>query len=150
MAKQILQSVKRVLPLAIGIVFMIAGLSKLANLQEFHDSLANLPFLNGTLTGLVSIILPNVEATLGACLILRNHSRTIFSATAVLSLCFVLVTIYWIEHGMKRNCGCFGSVTSAIGSRTWILVRNLALLTASVANCCAAERTRQSGDSVDS
>src|SRR5487761_2304707 len=133
--KQLLGSLKRALPLSLGAVFLSAGLAKLANLQDFHDSLANLPFLDGTMAGIVSILIPNVEVTLGACLILGNHSRAIYTTMALLSLCFLLVTMYWFQYGIQSNCGCFGSATAGVGNKTWMLPRNFALLAASVTAC---------------
>jgi uncharacterized membrane protein YphA (DoxX/SURF4 family) len=111
----------------VGGVFLIAGIAKLLDLQAFHDSLVNLPMLGGTAAGLVTILIPNVEATLGICFILGHHTGMLRAAACALALSFALLALYWVGHGMKTGCACLGKIKTPPERALWIFARDVAL-----------------------
>jgi uncharacterized membrane protein YphA (DoxX/SURF4 family) len=111
----------------IGSLLLIVGVAKLYDLQGFHDTLVNLPMLSGTTAGLVTVLIPNIEVTLGICLVLGSHTELIRAATCALALLFTVVALYWLAHGMRTACGCVGSVNLSPEEPVLIFGRNLIL-----------------------
>ena len=115
------------LELLVGSILIIAGVAKLFDLHSFHDSLLNLPMLGGTGAGLVTILIPNIEVTLGICLALGYQTAPIRGATCALSLSFTLVALFWVAHGMQTKCACLGPIQLPPEAPVMILARNLLL-----------------------
>jgi uncharacterized membrane protein YphA (DoxX/SURF4 family) len=117
--------------LLLGVTLLVASIAKLGDLQGFHDSLENLPFLHGGTAGLISVVLPNLELTLAVCLLVGMDAWPIDLAANLLFLCFTLVAVYWLRHGLHRGCACLGSPLVVPAAPVQILLRNAGLLTAS-------------------
>lgn len=115
------------LEVLIGGLLLTAGVAKLCDLRGFHDALVNLPMLNGTTTGLVTVLIPNIEVTLGICLVLGYQTELIRGTTCALALSFTVVSLFWVAHGMRAGCGCVGTVNLPPEDPVLILGRNLIL-----------------------
>lgn len=102
----------RVLALAL----CCAAVAKLTNLDAFKHTLTTLGL--GRLTGLVSLAIPLVEASLGIGFVapmLRGYSQVVAPA---LFLLFVAVAFYAIHSHKRVKCSCFGSSEREIGWTT--------------------------------
>ena len=91
----------------VGIIFVWAAISKLANLQDFYTTLVayELP-LPDALLRLTAITLPWLELFCGLLLLASSRSRVSLSWIVLLSLVFAICTGQAWARGLKISCGC--------------------------------------------
>ena len=91
----------------LGILFIWAALSKLANLQDFYSSLiAYQTGLPGPLLRLTATTLPWLELFCGLMLIARFWLRAALLWALVLCVTFAIVTGLAWARGLQISCGC--------------------------------------------
>lgn len=114
--------------LALGSVFLYAGLIKAQDPAGFAQAIYNYRILPGWLINPLAILLPWVEMVLGACLILG-----ILVPGASLLACgllgvFALALCVNLVRGLDIDCGCFSTASSGPGNTTWYFLRDVLLL----------------------
>lgn len=106
------------LRVALGGLFLYAGVTKIGNPQAFADSIATFKMLPPQLINLVALGLPPFEILLGLMLISGWKVRVASLAVAALAIVFGVILGQAIARGLSVDCGCFGSgEPSAV--KTW-------------------------------
>ena len=114
--------------IALGLVFVYAGILKIIDPVAFAGSVAAYKILPYGLNYLVAAILPWVEVTCGALLMAGYRIRA--AACIIISMNFVFMVAFasTIVRGLDVDCGCFrqgGKKTAA-----WIAILRDALFLA--------------------
>ncbi|WP_298266957.1 MauE/DoxX family redox-associated membrane protein [Geobacter sp.] len=97
-----------VLRVALGALFLYAGVLKIANPAAFAGSVANYRIVGYFGTYLVAAILPWVEVICGALLVTGWRTRTAAALAVVLNLVFIALLVSTVARGLDIDCGCFG------------------------------------------
>ena len=112
--------------MAVGLVFVQAGLAKLRHRELLTGVVANYRLLPASLVGPVATLLPPVELLVGIALLLGGHW---LAATGAMALLLVFAAAMAINVGRGRSqidCGCGRSQLRQ--PLSWLLVgRNVAL-----------------------
>jgi uncharacterized membrane protein YphA (DoxX/SURF4 family) len=98
---------RNVLRWLVGIIFIWAAISKLANLQDFYTTLVayRLP-LPDFLLRLTAITLPWLELFCGLMLLARSWIRVALAWIVVLCAVFMVCTGQAWARGLQIYCGC--------------------------------------------
>jgi uncharacterized membrane protein YphA (DoxX/SURF4 family) len=127
-----LNRIDRGLEIALGLVFLAAGVLKIADPTGFAVSLALMKTLPGALNGPVAILLPWVELVAGLALIATRRYR---DAATWLILGLLIPFTAVLIGAMLRNsgsCGCFGEGATFLNRPDVGLIRNALLGAAAV------------------
>jgi putative oxidoreductase len=114
--------------IGLGILFAYAAAEKLKDLPGFAEDIANYRMLPAALVGPLAVVLPGVELTVGALLILGCWSRAAAAVTAAMLVVFIVGLSQALARGVDLNCGCFGSGVEPVSVGT--IVRDAVLLLA--------------------
>lgn len=107
------------LRLALGVVFLYAGTTKVVNPQAFADSITTFKMLPSQLINLVALGLPPFEILLALMLISGWKARAASLAVAGLAIVFGIALGQALIRGTAVDCGCFGSGEPST-LKTWI------------------------------
>ena len=95
--------------LALGGVFIFAGVAKLPYLSTFIGEINQYHILPHNLATAYGYVLPPLEIALGALLVLGLFLRTSASVSGLVVLSFVIAKITALARGLDIGiCGCFG------------------------------------------
>lgn len=117
---------------AIGLVFLVAGVLKLNDYGGTLVSIVAYDLLPYWAARVAAVLEPAGEVSLGLVLLLGVWPRiaSLLAATALIGFC-AAITSAW-ARGLTIDCGCFGSSdgapTDAVGGYVLTLSRNLGLL----------------------
>ncbi len=103
----------RVAGVAIGLVFVIAGLAKIGDTAAFAAQVHNFRLTPIALENLVAMILPWVELVAGTALVLGTRSRAAAWICAALMIVFTIGIAQAAARGLDFECGCFGKGDSS-------------------------------------
>lgn len=116
--------------LALGIIFLYAGVEKIIAPREFAVAIYNYQLLPDQTINLLALVLPWLEVILAAGLIAGIYVRGASLLSALLFLVFATALTINLVRGLDISCGCFGT---ASGNINWLyLVRDISLLSMSV------------------
>jgi uncharacterized membrane protein YphA (DoxX/SURF4 family) len=106
----------------LGLVFVAAGVTKMAAPQQWRSQSADLGVPHP-----VSVALPSIEVTIGSLLVAQITRRAVAIAALALLVAFTALLIRRLSQGRRPPCACFGSWSSKpIG---WIdVARNAAFV----------------------
>lgn len=111
----------------LGLVFLLAGVLKLLDLNGFRGVVGNYEALQWAAPAIV-YGLPWLEVLCGAVLLIPGRSGGAwFLITVLLGAFLALNTLQWIQ-GKPPDCGCFGSWDILGKTHAGILLRNGLLL----------------------
>ncbi len=95
----------------LGLVFLTAGASKLADQSGLVAVLVETSVLGEDMISLIARCLPWLELVLGLCLLLGIAARLMASASLLLTLGFIFHNVWIIKYGFEiDSCGCLGIV----------------------------------------
>jgi uncharacterized membrane protein YphA (DoxX/SURF4 family) len=94
--------------IALGLVLLVAGLVKAADLPLFAEQIAGYQILPALAPFLARAFVV-IELTLAAALLSGWRPRLSLAATAALMLFFIGVVSYAWMQGYEGSCGCFGT-----------------------------------------
>lgn len=120
--------------IALGLLFVVAALPKLADPPSFAHMIYNYRLLPGGLVNLAALVLPWLELLAGVALLLGVWSRSAASVIAVLLLVFMTAIAINLLRGNAIDCGCFDvrdagkSVAERLADMRWDLLRDLGML----------------------
>lgn len=118
--------VVRLAGIATGLVFVVAGLSKIGDTGAFATQVHNFRLAPIGLENLVAITFPWVELVAGTALIVGAQRRAAAWICAALMIVFTLAVAQAAARGLSFECGCFGKADSAsIGTKK--LIENIVL-----------------------
>lgn len=122
---------RRIAAALLGTVLFVAGVLKLMDpvgttlLVDGYLGFFRVPFL-GFASGVLAVLIPLVEAVLGAALITGVWRKVSAVVSLVVLSCFTLVTLVLLVANPDMDCGCFGEAIPL--SHTQSFVKNLILL----------------------
>jgi len=115
-----------IIRLAVGGLFIWAGLLKVVDPLGFAQDIANYRVFSRDLSFLITLVLPWIEILCGVLVIIgifRTSSSLILSGLLGLFLLLIMVTLI---RGLDVDCGCFGSIGRHVDFR--LLVTDMVLL----------------------
>ena len=95
--------------LLLGAVWLVAGASKITDLDASVRAVRAYRLLPETAAQVVGAGLPVVELLLGVLLVVGAGVRAAAAVSAVLMLAFVVGIASAWARGLRIDCGCFGS-----------------------------------------
>jgi uncharacterized membrane protein YphA (DoxX/SURF4 family) len=98
--------------IALGIVFVISALPKLADPPSFAHMIYNYRILPGGLVNLLALVLPWFELLAGVALLLGLWTRTSAALVGFLLVVFIAAISFNLYRKNAIDCGCF-DVTAA-------------------------------------
>ena len=110
----------------LAVLFLYAGITKLADPQAFGVIIAGFGLLPESLIVPVAVILPAAEVAVALGLI--GDIRGALGLVVFLLLLFIVVLAYGISLGLDVDCGCFGPEDpegQVYGNLSGALVRDL-------------------------
>lgn len=96
--------------LALGGIFLFAGVAKLAGLAEFVNLVEEYRILPDTLTQTFAFLLPGVEIALGLLLVLGIFLRSSAAVSILVIISFIVAKSFVLYKGLELPCGCFGPI----------------------------------------
>lgn len=96
--------------LALGGIFLFAGVAKLSGLAEFVNLVEEYMILPDTLTQTFAFLLPGVEIALGLLLVLGIFLRSSASVSILVIISFIAAKSFALYKGLEIPCGCFGPI----------------------------------------
>jgi uncharacterized membrane protein YphA (DoxX/SURF4 family) len=100
--------------LAVGGVFIWAGLLKIFDPLDFAQNIANYRIFSQSVSLFLALIIPWIEVICGLLLVLgifRETASFMLSASLVVFLALIIVTLI---RGLDIECGCFGSLSRRV------------------------------------
>jgi putative oxidoreductase len=100
--------------LAVGGVFIWAGLLKIFDPLGFAQNIANYRIFSQSVSLFLALILPWIEVICGLSLVMgifRETASFILSGSLVVFLGLIIVTLI---RGLDIDCGCFGSLNRSV------------------------------------
>jgi uncharacterized membrane protein YphA (DoxX/SURF4 family) len=88
----------------LAVVFLMAGITKVTDLHGFAHFVQLHAALPYSASLVVATILPWLELTCGACLLL---GRAVREAASLLAIVLSLLLVYSLLHLNEPDCGCF-------------------------------------------
>lgn len=107
------------LTLAIGAIFIYAGIDKIRDPLQFADSIYAFAILPAAFVSLLAMGLPVFEIACGLVLFAPWTRRIGALAVALTSLIFFLALASALLRGLTLDCGCFGTGTPS-RPRMWL------------------------------
>lgn len=96
--------------LIVGLMFIVVGLSKIADPQLFAKEIGNYRMLPELFVNLVAIFLPWLELVCGLLLIAGVRLRANAVLISIMLLVFIVgVGSAW-ARGLNINCGCYSNI----------------------------------------
>ena len=107
-------------------VFLLAAVTKLAGAAEWQRQALGLGVPRA-----VAAVVPFVEASLGALLLVQWHRAAVAWCTVAVLVAFTVLLVLRLAQGQRPPCACFGSL-SAQPIGPWHVVRNLVFIAIAV------------------
>ena len=121
--------VLRLLRIAIGLVFVIAALGKLADVPWFGQQVHNFRLVPGWGENALAMTLPWIELLAGLALVLGVRERAGAAIVFALMLVFTFAVAAAWARGLDFRCGCFGKAgAGSIGAAKFVENAGLSLL----------------------
>ena len=92
--------------LCLGLVLVVAGVSKLLDLQDFEQRIGDFGLVYDALVTPAAWAIVLAELLIGFSLVM--HLRGSLTSAIVLLLLFISVLAYGLALGLDVECGCFG------------------------------------------
>jgi uncharacterized membrane protein YphA (DoxX/SURF4 family) len=119
----------RILAIAIGALFVYAGVIKAMDPVEFAGDIHNYHVFPWAVNVRLAFYLPWLEIACGLALIFRRLYSGALTLVLALMVVFIGATIAAKARGIDISCGCFGHVSDQL-SFAWHLVLDFAILAA--------------------
>jgi len=120
--------------LALGAIFIIASLPKIADPPSFAHMIYNYRILPAGLINFTSLVMPWVELLCGIALILGVWRRPALAITAAMLVVLIVAISINLARGNAIDCGCFNvslanrTVTERLGDMRLDILRDLGML----------------------
>lgn len=98
-----------VVSLAMGGIFIYAGIGKIREPQQFADSIAGFGIVPAMIVSLMAIALPPFEIACGLLMLGPRTRRIGALAIILLSAVFFAALASALLRGLTLDCGCFGT-----------------------------------------
>lgn len=114
-----------ILRVSLGLLFLLAGIMKLVDLESFHRDVLAYQILLKQPSAWIAMVLPALETLIGLLLLAGLLRAGCYAAIIAMSTIFGFLHMYTIQRHLNIDCGCFGAVS--LGSHV-MLVLNIVLL----------------------
>ena len=104
----VVNGVVLVLRVAIGVIFVVAGASKVGHAPEFAAQIAGFRLLPQAVIAPMALVLPFLEILLGGYLVVGLFTRMAAWVAVLLFAAFDGAIASAVVRGMTVSCGCFG------------------------------------------
>jgi uncharacterized membrane protein YphA (DoxX/SURF4 family) len=134
--------------IALGAVFVIAALPKIADPPGFAEAIWNYHLAPAWLVHPAALVLPWLELLCGAALCLGLWTRAAAAWAGTLLLVFIAALSINLARNHPVDCGCFQTRASVrpaqerVADMRWVILRDLGLLALAVQVCAAGTRRR--------
>ena len=123
------QKILRIICIALGLVYLYAGLGKILDTASVGDLIVQYGFARLQIFAPALVL---VEIALGLCLVLGVRLKLMSLISFLMLIMFTLVFTYaHLQHGVT-DCGCFGASETANNNVLFFYLRNAALLAMSL------------------
>jgi uncharacterized membrane protein YphA (DoxX/SURF4 family) len=120
--------------LALGAIFVMAALPKIADPPSFAHMIYNYRILPAGLINISSLVLPWVELFCGLALILGVWRKPALAIIALLLVVFIAAISFNLARGNAIDCGCFNvslanrTVEQRLGDMRIDILRDIGML----------------------
>lgn len=121
-----------ILRIALGVIFILAGLSKIIDPVGFSRSVSAYGIVSKEFASYVAIVIPTLEMVLGLLLVIGYKIKSAVFSLLCLMMIFSFVIIINIMWGKSFKCGCFNLpllgpfIDGTIGPK--LLIRNAVII----------------------
>jgi uncharacterized membrane protein YphA (DoxX/SURF4 family) len=112
--------------IALGIIFIVAAVEKIADPPGFAHMIYNYRILPGGLINISALIMPWVELLCGLALVLGVWTRAARTIVALMLVMFIVAISINLMRGHAIDCGCFD--VSAAGKTPEEQIRDMWLV----------------------
>ncbi|MEN6295698.1 MAG: MauE/DoxX family redox-associated membrane protein [Chloroherpetonaceae bacterium] len=98
--------------IVVGLMFIVVGVGKIANPEEFAKEIANYQILPYLFVNITAIIIPWIELFAGILLLLGVQTKSSSIVIAVMTVVFTIAVIIAIAKGLNIECGCYSNIAS--------------------------------------
>ncbi|HEX5854377.1 MAG TPA: MauE/DoxX family redox-associated membrane protein [Thermoanaerobaculia bacterium] len=136
--------------IALGAIFVVAALPKIADPPSFAHMIYNYRLIPGPLVNALALVMPWVEILVGLALILGVWRREAAIVAGLLVVVFLAAIGWNLARGHAVDCGCFDlhaagkSREEQLADMRWVLLRDVGILLM-VFQVLAASRKERSG-----
>ncbi len=95
--------------LALGLIFLAAGVLKMADVAEFAHQIAGYGLLGPRLAALAAPVMIILETTLAVALLIGRRTRLAAILIGLLLIFFIGLEGWSLAQGKTESCGCFGA-----------------------------------------
>jgi uncharacterized membrane protein YphA (DoxX/SURF4 family) len=120
--------------IALGAIFVVAALPKIADPPSFAHMIYNYRLVPGLAVNALALVMPWVELLAGLALILGVWPREAAMLAGLLLLVFIVAIGINLARGHAVDCGCFDvrsagkSPEELLAEMRWVLVRDAGIL----------------------
>jgi len=98
------------LKIIIAIIFVFAGMNKIANPEHFAQSIENYKIAPFFMINFIAVFLPWLEVIIGILLLWNKNIQENLLVINILLWIFTLLVLSALLRGLNIDCGCFGTV----------------------------------------
>ncbi len=99
--------------IALGLVFLYAGIGKIAAPREFAGAIENYRVFGSLLSNWAAVFIPALELLLAVLLISGLWAGEALALTCILYLLFDIMILQAYFRGLDISCGCFSTAHAA-------------------------------------
>jgi putative oxidoreductase len=131
--------------IALGAIFLVAALPKIADPPSFAHMIYNYRLVPGSLVNAMALVMPWIEILAGLALILGVWRREAATLIGLLLLVFIAAIGFNLSRGHAVDCGCFDVHAAGktrdeqLSDMRWVVARDIGMLVM-VAQVLAARR----------
>ena len=135
--------------IALGAIFVVAALPKIADPPSFAHMIYNYRLVPGAAINALALVMPWVELLVGLALILGVWPRESAALAGLLLLVFMGAIAINLARGRAVDCGCFDvhaagkSREELLADMRWVLLRDAGMLLLVAQVLTGSRRTRE-------
>jgi prepilin-type processing-associated H-X9-DG protein len=114
---------------AVGLLLVASAFSHLGNPYYFLSTVYSYQLVGVGAGRWVALVVPYLQLTVGACLLVRLVVAEAYCLGAVMFLGFVVAQTVALQNGLEISCGCFGGdITVKVGAQSIMIAAGSALV----------------------
>lgn len=138
--RPIARPMRSIIAFLLGVVLCLTSAVHLNNPFLFLTTVEKYRIVSSVYTEWVAAVVIFSGLVIGSALIVGLWTRVAFVCASVVFSCFLLAQALALTFGLQADCGCFGSVSIAIGWQSIAFV--LCCLASAIVGACLAKDDR--------